>query len=112
MTLPSDIVAACVPLFAVVPFASAMPHLQGGHPHHVDLVESVFADPALEGRGDLAAGLWLYVDDLDRCHSICQDLPDPTGAFWHGIMHRREGDFSNSHYWIRRAERHPLLVTS
>jgi hypothetical protein len=23
-------------------------------------------------------------------------------------MHRREGDFSNSHYWMRRAAAHPL----
>ncbi len=109
LILPEPIAVACKPLFAAVPFESAMRRLAGSHADHIELTEKVLNDPALKGRPDLAAGLWLYVDDLDRCHAICQDLPDPTGAFWHGIMHRREGDYSNSHYWMRRAEGHPLL---
>ncbi|HLH78745.1 MAG TPA: hypothetical protein VKV29_00510 [Chthonomonas sp.] len=109
MTLPEPIAAACKPLFEAVPLEQAMPHLLGTHPHHVELVRQVLQEPALCDRPDLAAGLWLYVDDLERCHAICQNLPDPTGAFWHGIMHRREGDFANSHYWMRRAASHPLL---
>ena len=32
-----------------------------------------------------------------------------TLAFWHAIMHRREGDFSNSKYWYARVGRHPML---
>jgi hypothetical protein len=76
---------------------------------NTQLVEEILRDPALSGRGDLAAGLWLYVDDLERSHAVSQGLDDAAGAFWHGIMHRREGDFSNSHYWMRRAASHPLL---
>lgn len=49
------------------------------------------------------AGLWLLADDLDACHKICQDIATPLGSAWHAIMHRREGDFSNSLYWWRRA---------
>lgn len=57
----------------------------------------------------LEAGLWLYVDDLDRSHRVSQQLEGPTGSFWHGIMHRREGDFSNSHYWFSRTGHHPAM---
>jgi hypothetical protein len=33
-----------------------------------------------------------------------------TLAFWHAIMHRREGDFSNSKYWYARVGRHPIFA--
>jgi hypothetical protein len=34
-----------------------------------------------------------------------------TLAYWHAIMHRREGNFSNSKYWYARAAGHPALAT-
>jgi hypothetical protein len=52
------------------------------------------------------AGLWLWVDELDRSHQITQEIVSPTGSFWHAIMHRREGDFSNAKYWYRRCDTH------
>jgi hypothetical protein len=60
-------------------------------------------------RGMLA-GLWLWHDWLDESHRISQDLHDRTGSLWHAIMHRREGDFSNSKYWYRKVGRHPALA--
>ena len=108
LTLPPNIAVACAPLFEALPFERSMPHLLGSHAAHTELVESIVLSPAIADRPDLAAALWLYVDDLDRSHACSQSLDDTTGAYWHGIMHRREGDFSNSHYWMRRAARHPL----
>ncbi|MGA2440309.1 MAG: hypothetical protein ABSH08_05090 [Tepidisphaeraceae bacterium] len=63
----------------------------------------------------MLAGLWLWHDGLDECHRLVQNSPDAAGAstysFWHAIMHRREGDFSNSKYWYARAAGHPALQT-
>jgi hypothetical protein len=57
----------------------------------------------------MLAGIWLYHDWLDESHAISQELHSPTGSFWHAIMHRREGDFSNAKYWYARCRRHPAL---
>ena len=104
------ILEACGPLFAKIPFEESMGRLVGSYPKETELVEELLKRQELQDRPDLAAGLWLYVDDLDRSHRVSQSLEDTTGSYWHGIMHRREGDFSNSHYWMRRATEHPLLV--
>ena len=56
----------------------------------------------------LRAGIWLYVDDLDQSHRVSQTVHTPTGSYWHAIMHRREGDFGNSKYWLRQAGAHPV----
>ncbi|HEV8378322.1 MAG TPA: hypothetical protein VGP99_05695 [Tepidisphaeraceae bacterium] len=57
----------------------------------------------------MLAGLWLWHDWLDDSHRISQSLNSATGSFWHAIMHRREGDFSNSQYWYARCQNHPVL---
>ncbi len=54
------------------------------------------------------AGLWLYYDFLERSHEISQSISTPDGSYWHAIMHRREGDFDNSKYWLRRVGMHPV----
>lgn len=56
-----------------------------------------------------AAGLWLYHDFLDESHRISQTIETITGSYWHGIMHRREPDFSNAKYWFRRVGPHPIF---
>jgi len=55
------------------------------------------------------SGLWLLAGDLHRSHSISQNITAAEGSFWHGIMHRREGDFGNSKYWFRKVGQHPVL---
>jgi hypothetical protein len=61
-----------------------------------------------DAKGALA-GLWLWHDGLDESHRISQELVSTTGSFWHAIMHRREGDFSNSKYWYHRCADHHVL---
>jgi hypothetical protein len=65
--------------------------------------------PGARFRYEALAGLWLFFDDLDRSHSLSQDLSTPEAAFWHGIMHRREPDPANASYWFRRVGRHPVF---
>lgn len=50
---------------------------------------------------DLAlAGQW------DAAHEIVQQYDDDTTASWiHAVLHKIEGDLSNSRYWYRRAGR-------
>lgn len=55
------------------------------------------------------AGVWLLHDFLDESHTVSQSIETRSGSFWHAIMHRREGDFSNSKYWLRRVGQHPVL---
>ncbi len=57
----------------------------------------------------MLSGLWLWHDFLDESHNISQALHNPTGSFWHAIMHRREGDFSNAKYWYAKVGNHPVL---
>jgi hypothetical protein len=57
------------------------------------------------------AALWLYHDHLDEAHRTCQVVETVEGSYWHGILHRREPDFSNSKYWFRRVGDHPVFET-
>jgi len=53
------------------------------------------------------AGLWLWHDWLDESHTVSQGIGSTTGSYWHAIMHRREGDFSNAKYWYAKCRTHP-----
>lgn len=55
------------------------------------------------------AGLLLRAEQWERAHAICQEIETPDGSFWHGILHRREPDAGNAHYWFHRTGRHPAL---
>lgn len=64
-----------------------------------------FRDSA-EGHA-LTAALYLANDSLDRAHELVQAHEGhPTCDWVHAIVHRREGDYANSKYWVRRAGAH------
>jgi len=56
------------------------------------------------------AGLHLWNGSLDRSHTIAQDIETATGSYWHGIMHRMEGDYGNAKYWFRLVGSHPAMA--
>jgi len=97
--LPANIQDRTRELFEELPLDRAMTALVPAEPTTARSVAS-----AVQGLSPvLQAAIWLYVDDLDRSHTISQGIETEEGSFWHGIMHRREGDFSNAKYWFRRA---------
>jgi hypothetical protein len=55
------------------------------------------------------AALYLKHGFLDDSHRLAQRVKTSTGSYWHGIMHRHEGDIGNSHYWYDRTGDHPVL---
>ncbi len=57
----------------------------------------------------IKSGLLLWNDALDASHTISQELGNPTGSYWHGIMHRREPDYSNAKYWFGRVGTHAIF---
>ena len=114
MTHPTQILTAVQPLFDALPASKAMQSLvvtQSLDDAIIDLADQVMRESSIAENPALCAGLWLYVDELDRSHDISQGIHDSRGSFWHGIMHRREGDFSNSHYWFNRVGQHPAMDT-
>ena len=56
------------------------------------------------------SALWLRHGFLDRSHTLSQGIHTPTGSYWHGVMHRREGDYANAKYWFRRVGDHPVFA--
>ncbi len=60
---------------------------------------------------NVAALLHLLNDDLDAAHILCQGHEgDPTANYIHQIVHRREGDWGNTRYWVGKTGAHPYYA--
>ena len=82
-----------------------------------DVLEATSLDELFQGESlknttfgnATKSGLLLWNDALNESHTISQELENQTGSYWHGIMHRREPDYSNSKYWFGRVGTHPIF---
>ena len=76
-------------------------------------VETTFAPRRVANKTSARlclAGIWLLYDHLEECHRIAQELDTRDAAYWHAIMHRREGDFSNSKHRFRQVGEHSTFT--
>ena len=64
----------------------------------------------LKAKAVVRAALFLWNDDLSQAHALAQEIESSTGSLIHGIMHRREPDYSNSQYWLRQVGAHPIFL--
>jgi len=106
-----DAAAALAPVFEALPPERALEALvvrSAAGPEARAAIERALTVPCFAANPAAAAALWLYADELDRSHTLSQSLHTATGSFLHGIMHRREGDFGNSQYWMAQARQHPV----
>jgi hypothetical protein len=60
--------------------------------------------------GDALVAVWaLHQDCLDAAHEISQEMKSDLGSYIHGIVHRREPDYSNARYWFRQVGELPFF---
>ncbi len=111
-----DKYGSCAPLLrdaATAPLGPGTPN-----PHVHSQLKALTVDSIAAGRPlkdtSMAecclAAVWLLHNYLDESHSMSQSIATPTGSYWHGLMHRREPDFSNAKYWFRRVGDHPVFA--
>ena len=83
--------------------AGARERLEGLSPDTAFAGKSIVEEAM--ARASISA-IWLYHNFLDESHTLSQKIDTTTGSFLHGIMHRREPDFSNANYWFQKVGDH------
>jgi len=102
-TLKSLIATPDLPVLGPTPRAGRLPL-----PELNQRIDRFLADPNLPAaiHPSVRSAVLLWHDYLDESHTISQNIPSADGSFLHGIMHRREPDYSNAKYWFHRAANH------
>ena len=60
----------------------------------------------------LLLALWYDArGDWEKAHSLAQEVDNPSGAWVHAYLHRKEGDLGNASYWYHRANQ-PIATDS
>ncbi len=81
---------------------------------HLDQFEPEELNVAGPDAVSLKAGLLQIHDYLEESHSCSQSVQHQgrhkASDYWHGIMHRREPDYSNAKYWFRNVGSHPIFA--
>ena len=54
------------------------------------------------------AALYLWNDEIEKAHIIAQQTSTKTGSLVHGVLHRRQPDYTNAKYWLRQIGKHPV----
>lgn len=54
--------------------------------------------------------LFYFHNALEDAHREFANEEGEIAAYWHGMMHRREGDFENARHWMRRAGELPVFL--
>ncbi len=100
------------------PLAPAEIWDQGIDQHLAQLADAAALDDGVADPGFARAalsGLNLLNDNLGTAHrlamsgSVSTPVARSTLDYWHGIMHRREPDYSNSKYWFHRVGDHTVF---
>ncbi|MFN3649997.1 MAG: hypothetical protein ACK47B_10485 [Armatimonadota bacterium] len=102
-----------VPMFAAATWDAELDRALHDTPLDQLFAGQELRDPQMAAAA--VAGMHLWNDNFGASHSICQGIPTPTGSYWHGLCHRREGhagegldaNLSNAKYWFRRSAGHP-----
>ena len=116
VTYPSAIADVIQKLTADNPLPPLVPQQEASEALTASL-QAVSTDALFEGQNvkdttfadAIKSGLLLWNDALDASHTISQGLANATGSYWHGIMHRREPDYSNAKYWFGRVGTHAIF---
>jgi hypothetical protein len=95
------------PLVPSGPWNEGLQGVLEGTPDTELLGTDAISDPAFARA--VKSGLLLWNDSIAESHTLSQDILNPTGSYWHGIMHRREPDYPNSKYWFRQVGDHPIF---
>ena len=116
VTYPSAIADVIQKLTADNPLPPLVPQQEASEALTASL-QAASTDALFEGQNvkdttfadAIKSGLLLWNDALDASHTISQELANATGSYWHGIMHRREPDYSNAKYWFGRVGTHAIF---